>query len=188
MVSLAHGDSASLGEIYDRYEAVVRKAVYRFAPEMSAADVEDCTHDVFLVLHNTASRYEERTRLKAWLCGIAVRKARSWRRRTWLRRRLIKEHGREGLAMAKRAEMGPERLASLREDVRTSLGLLTRAQREILELRLVDGFSSEEIGEILGLKSQAVRGRLHRARRSILESLEAVLPPIGVDVPEKVKT
>ena len=52
------------------------------------------------------------------------------------------------------------------QDARTRLALsqLTQQERELLHLALVDGYRSDEIGAMLGIRAGAVRTRLFRAR------------------------
>jgi len=89
MANLARGEVSVLEELYYRYDTLVRKAIVRCAPEISLAKLDEVVQDVFLVINKIAERYEERQKLQAWIYGIAARKARTWRRNTWLRRNLL---------------------------------------------------------------------------------------------------
>ena len=168
MSDLAQGRMEPLGALYMRYGAMVRRALRRLAPEISRAELEELGQEVFLTLSDTAARYEERTRLGAWLYGIAVRKAKSWRRKTWLRRKLLGQHGSTGPGTSLGAAPSPEREVAMRQEATRVLDRLPREQREVLLLHAVEGFTGEEIAEILDIRPKTVWTRLHRARRAAL--------------------
>jgi len=166
MADLAQGRMEPLGTLYTRHGAMVRRALRRLAPEISRAELEELSQEVFLTLSDTAARYEERTRLGAWLYGIAVRKARSWRRKTWLRRKLLGLHGSAGPGTTPGSAPSPEREVAMRQEATRVLDRLPREQRDVLLLHAVEGFTGEEIAEILGVRPKTVWTRLHRARRA----------------------
>jgi RNA polymerase sigma-70 factor (ECF subfamily) len=170
MLRLKKGDIRCLGELYLRYGDMVKAALSRFAPESAAADVDELCQDVFLALNDSKKRYQERTKLKAWIFGIAVRKARMWRRKTWLRRHLLELHGKGGVAMALPSNQSPATTVALRLEIQESLARLTRKQREVVLLHAVQGFSGEEIAEILNIRVGVVWSRLHRARQLLADS------------------
>jgi RNA polymerase sigma-70 factor (ECF subfamily) len=172
MAILARGEMYPLAELYARYGKVVRATIQRFAPEISAAEAEELGQDVFLALAQTAGRYERGRRLRAWLAGIAVNKARGWRRATWLRRRLLKRHHRDAVGIFAVRSEAPDTEAERREELRQALARLPAAQREVLLLSVVEGFTGEEIAQILGIRPKTVWTRLHRARRAMTLLLE----------------
>lgn len=57
--------------------------------------------------------------------------------------------------------------------VRSLLERLPRDQAEVVLLRVVGGFSAEEVGEITGRRAGAVRVIQHRALRQLARSLDA---------------
>ncbi|MCP4602648.1 MAG: RNA polymerase sigma factor [Proteobacteria bacterium] len=163
MSMLAKGDMRPLGELYLRHGSMVKAALTRFAPEMARADIDELCQDVFLALNDSASRYVEQMVFKAWLYGIAVRKARAWRRKTWLRRKLLDKHIGQGVGMALSTNETPASRAELRDEIEAVLDRMSNKQREVVLLHAVDGFSGEEIAQILNVKVGVVWTRLYRA-------------------------
>src|SRR5512137_1014838 len=143
---LAAGDMAALGLLYARHKAMVVYALRRFAPSAAEAEIDELAQDVFLALPGAAARYEERTRFKAWLFGIAVRKARHFARGAWIRRA-------SGLGAdageTRPLAPAPDLAAEHREAVLRVLRSLPQGQREVLVLHAVEGFDGEEIARIL---------------------------------------
>ncbi len=170
MSRLGSGETLPLKVLYVRHGGFVSQVLKRVAPELASAEHEELLQDVFLVLNDTASRYKEQRRLKAWLYGIAARKARHLRTATWLRRKLLKERDQEPMGMAYAAETSPEKTTSTREEIDRALALLPAAQREVLLLH-VEGFSGDEISEMLNIRPKTVWTRLYRARQMLLKRL-----------------
>ena len=100
-----------------------------------------------------------------WLFGVASRLAsnhrRSSARRLALTARLAQEVGQ---AMA--ASSDDEVL-----DVRAAIRALPAKQREVVRLVHWEGFTMEQVGQILGVPASTVRGRYQTARTSLAESL-----------------
>jgi RNA polymerase sigma factor (sigma-70 family) len=172
MKKLALGEIELLGVIYRKHDAMVKSALSRTAPEMSGAEMEELTQEVFLTVADKAPTYREQASFKAWLYSIAVRKAQVWRRNTWLRRRLLSTHHDKGIGMALRKDASSLHRMELRESITKALSLLPQTQRDVLILHAVEGFNSEEISQILNIKPKTVRTRLHRARKKMLDDVE----------------
>ncbi len=173
MNRLAEGEMESLGVLYVRYDSLVKAALVRSAPEMSVADVEELTHDVFLTVADKASDGEKIFKLRPWIYGIALRKARVWRRNTFLRLGLLKRHRRERAftTAVGRSEMTPQ--YEMRETIARALENLQPTQRDVLLMHVVEGMSSKEIGRALDISPRTARTRLHRARRKLLSTVRS---------------
>jgi RNA polymerase sigma-70 factor (ECF subfamily) len=171
VATLAAGDLRALGALYARHKGMVRAAVRRFAPLSPPADVEELVEEVFLALPGAAARYEERTRFKAWLFGIAIRKTRSFRRKAWLRRVAVRPSGEP-----RDPGPAPDRRIEQRDLALKLLAALPDGQREVLVLHAVEGLDGAEIAELLGVSAATVWTRLHRARRAVLAMQEAAVP------------
>jgi RNA polymerase sigma-70 factor (ECF subfamily) len=165
---LATGEMYPLAKLYVRYGAMVKEAIRRFAPEISIAEAEEVGQDVFLALAQSAGRYRKNGKFKSWLFGIAVNKARRWRRFTWARRRLLERYSKDPVGIFAVKGSTPTIDAETRDELRHALKMLPTAQREVLVLHAVDGFTGEEIAQILGIKPKTVWTRLHRARKTML--------------------
>ena len=70
------------------------------------------------------------------------------------------------------APAGDADAAGRRETIRQAVWSLRRAEREMIVLRYFDGFSQARISKVLGISSQAVNGRLVRAKRKIAKYLK----------------
>ncbi|MEE8408634.1 MAG: RNA polymerase sigma factor [Myxococcota bacterium] len=167
MRRLAEGDGEPLGELFVRYSRMVHSVLARNLPGASSAEVEDLVQETFITVLESAPRYEESGKLKSWLCGIAVRKARSLRRQSWLRRNLLDRFGGKRAGVAAMPESNIDSKIGARVDVTRALEVLPKAQRQVLLLHVVDNLSGEEISAALGISPKTVWTRLHRARQSM---------------------
>ncbi len=79
--------------------------------------------------------------------------------------------------MAKKKDMSPARAAEVRQDVSRVFASLPSKQLEVLLLHAVEGFSGEEIAQVLGIRVGTVWSRLHRAREILRQEF-----PAGIDI------
>ena len=63
--------------------------------------------------------------------------------------------------------------SSLRWRLRRALAAVPRAYRVVVVLREIEGLSTREVAEVMGISEANVKTRLHRARLLLREHLEA---------------
>lgn len=68
------------------------------------------------------------------------------------------------------------------EVIQAALATLPIEQREAIVLRDVEGLSTEEAADVVGIEVYALKSRLHRARMSLKQSLAAVLDDDGTEL------
>ena len=163
---LCNGDLDALGLLYQRYGKDVRSVLLRVEPTMRREDADDLCQEVFLTLVDTLNRYEEQGKMRSWLFGIAVRKARSWRRGRWTRFVLGRQHGEAAAGVSLQTDRVEERLIA-RQRVDAALRAMPVSQREVVVLNVVEGLSARETAAVLGISENAVATRLHRARQAL---------------------
>jgi len=175
MMRIASGEIELLGEIYVRHNAVVKSALGRFAQDISFEEREDLAQEVFIAVNDSASRFPAGVEFRAWLYGVAVNKARTWRRNNWIRKKLLRTKRGTPVGMALGVDTSPARRSEMRQLILKSLSSLPDSEREVIILRAIEGFTGDEIALILGISHASVRVRLHRARARIEEQLDAGL-------------
>jgi RNA polymerase sigma-70 factor (ECF subfamily) len=145
-----------------------KQAVYQFAWRMtnSVSSAEDITQDVFVaIFRGEAELDHSRGSMRALLLGIARHMA--WKR--WRRDQRWNSLEEEPLPTV------PPLVDHLETEqaVSAAVAALPPLQREALILATYQGFSLQEIAEILGVEVGTVKARLHRAR----ENLKRLLAP-----------
>lgn len=163
LARLRAGEAEALGEVYRSHAAGLLALVYRLTG--SVADAEDVVQDLFVGLPEALQKYLEQGRFEAWLRRIAIRLA-LMRMRTGKRRREVDlESSGDTLRDHSPAPDGDLYLWH-------ELQRLPEEPRAIVVLRVVEGYSHEEIAELLGIRRGAAQVRFHRALNQLRSMLE----------------
>lgn len=155
------GDMDALSTIYQHYAAMLTGVAYRLTGSVS--DAEDVVQDLFVGLPEALARYDERGRFPHWLRRVAVRlslmRLRSDRRRREWRLEEAEKIG----STSHLADYLP---------VYEALRELTPDDRAMVILKVVEGYSHNEIAEIFGIRSSTSEVRLHRALARLRKRME----------------
>ena len=173
------GDEEAFEKIMERYQPRVYRLAYRLTG--SAADAEDVTQNVFLILHNKIGSFKGESALFSWVYKITLNA--SWE---ILRNRKRESHvsieqylpkfngnGQHAEPILDRSNR-PDEITTRKEAqslVRKAIDGLSTEYKAVLVLRDIEGLPSKETAEILDLTVPAVKSRLHRARLYIRERL-----------------
>jgi RNA polymerase sigma-70 factor (ECF subfamily) len=166
LAQIAHGDRQALAELYAREGAAVLRYLLHFTPERGLA--EELLQDTFVAVWQNAGGFAGRAPARAWLFGIARRRA--CKR---LRRReppLISLISLRELGTLPASDPEPEEalFAQLdREALLAAVAALSEAHREILLLAFVHELAYIEIAEVLGVPVGTVKSRLSYAKRAL---------------------
>lgn len=153
----------------------------------SRPDAEEAVQAAYLSAFSNIGSFEGRSALSTWLTRIVVNEALGRRRSEERRRRQLEEKGvavlddyREALMRGSQAETPDAAVA--REEVRKLLEKavadLPDSFRTVFVMREVEGLSSEETAEILGIPLATVKTRLFRSRRRLRELLAPELSSV----------
>lgn len=157
------GDERAFGTLVDRYHA----GVYRLALSLvSEGDVaQDVAQNAFLKAWRGLDGFRGDAAFRSWLFTIAANEARGWIRRRGKR----KETALDGVAPPEAPGPDPEEDAMLAQEAaraRRALESLPDKQRMSVSLRLDEGLSFREIGELIGSSEGAARvNYFHGIRR-----------------------
>jgi RNA polymerase sigma-70 factor, ECF subfamily len=156
------GDRDALGFLYARYADSVYGYVRSIVRDHHVA--EDVTQHVFAKLMSVIGKYEEQSvPFLSWVLRVARNAALDHLRNN----RLVPV---DEVREAQRHHA--ERPASGRlEDLREALATLPAAQREVLMLRHLGGYSPAEIAEMTGKTEGSIHGLHHRGRRAVAAEL-----------------
>lgn len=160
-----NGEGKALAALYREHQACLCSFAARFLADPVAA--EDLVHDVFMILPRVIHRYDQRASLKAFLLGIASRRAlhhlRTARRRRGLLERFAQLSPYRNVAT-------PEDHASQRrlaDSLTAALDRLSFEHRVVFTLCDIEELSSDEVSEALGVPAGTVRSRLFTARHKV---------------------
>ena len=173
-VRASRGESAAFGLLYDKHVAAIYRYVYYRVRD--DAEAEDLTSDVFMRALKAMPRYEPRQAFLAWLYRIARNAVIDRARRG--NRQVSYEDALEHPTPDQIVVPDDQVLAhSDNETLRGALAKLTPLQQEVIVLRFLEGYSTEEIAKIVGKREGTVRGIQFRAigaLRQLIPSREAL--------------
>lgn len=159
------GDFARIYEEHSR-------PVYYFALRMlgNPAQAEDATHDVFLKAFRKLDTFRGDACIRTWLYRITINHCQNLMK-SWYNRHVL-PHAPEDLSLQGAGPCpGPSPLKVLQdkelgEQIQRTLDLLSQEYRLLLLLVADAKMSYEEIASLTNQSADAVRGKLHRARRA----------------------
>ncbi len=160
----------------DRFEILMRRynqRVYRAVRGIvrDEAEAEDVMQQAYFRAYLSLGSLIDATRVAPWLVKIAINEAfdRVRRRRRLGEEQLEEENEMSGVRDPE-MDAGQHELASMLED---AVGELREIYRVVFVLREVEGLSTDEVAEALGVSEQVVKTRLHRARELLRHALLA---------------
>ena len=167
------GAAVRLTEAREQAETLYREHfafVWRNARRLGCTDewVDDAVHEVFLVATRRLAEFEQRSALRTWLFAITFRVVGRMRRDRARRQARVERYVTEQSELVADAARETEAAQYLRQ----LLLKLNEAQRVVLILAELEGFTSAEIAETLGIPAGTVDSRLRAARRQLARVLE----------------
>ncbi len=173
------GDSEAVAELADRYAG----RLYNFGLRMcgNSQDAQDMVQDTFVNVIKYLKGFRGETKLKNWLYRLASSACLKKRRgknspdRELPLESLRPQH-QEGEAPPEIPDWSQSPADEvlndeLREYLAKAIGELPPKYRLVFTLRDLEGFSTAESAEMLGISEQAVKTRLHRARAFLRNEL-----------------
>lgn len=171
------GDLAAFDELVRKYD----RRVFRIAQHITQnhEDAEDVVQDAFLKAYQKLDTFHGDSKFYTWLVRIAVNESlMKLRKRKTGRTVSIDEdiETEEGTVARDVADWGPDpemryEQSELNEILKKTINGLPSGFRVVFVLRDVEGLSTEETAETLGLSVPAVKSRLLRARLQLRERL-----------------
>jgi RNA polymerase sigma-70 factor, ECF subfamily len=193
VAALRRGDEAAFMRLVDEYGPTVLRVARMYVP--SAAVAEEVVQETWIGVLNGIDRFEGRSSLKTWIFRILmnIAKTRGERERRSVPFSSI------AAAAADESSVDPDRFlppgderarawalgpvpwpgpeesllaGETREVILDAIEELPPAQREVITLRDVDGWSSEEVRNVLEISETNQRVLLHRARSKVRGAIE----------------
>jgi RNA polymerase sigma-70 factor (ECF subfamily) len=157
--------SPELDAIYEEHSRPIYYLALRMLGDPTQA--EDATHDVFLKAYRKLGEFKGQSSIRTWLYRITINHCQNLLQ-TWHRRHI---HGTDDSALWENAAgpaESPLRILETRElgqRIQKTLDSLPEEYRLLLLLVADEKMSYEEVGTLTGQTSDAIRGKLHRARK-----------------------
>jgi RNA polymerase sigma factor (sigma-70 family) len=160
-----NGDEAAFGALVDRYHAVAYRVALSIVSDTDLA--QDVTQEAFLRAFRGLGGFRGDAAFRTWLLTITANAARSMLRRRSRR----KETELDGAQPVASGDPDPAEQAMVAREAAEARALLSRLpekQRLSVQLRVDEGLSFREIGEVIGSSEGAARVNyfhgIHRLR------------------------
>ncbi|MDP9052674.1 MAG: sigma-70 family RNA polymerase sigma factor [Acidobacteriota bacterium] len=183
VAELRAGSEPAFAELIARYHQPLYSLIARSLQD--PADASDITQEVFIKVFRNIRSFHGDSSLRTWLYRIALHEASNQRR--WWSRHKRQEVAMEAPSCARCEADADSEIQSLgatladggcspfdsaaqeevRHRVEAALREVPEAFRAVVVLREIEGFSYEEIAEILGVNLGTVKSRLTRGRAAL---------------------
>jgi RNA polymerase sigma-70 factor (ECF subfamily) len=160
------GKRRAVHTLYERHAPHVLSVVYRIVGDEELA--RDCAQETWMRAIRALPSFRGEARLSTWLHRVAVNTAIQARRR----------EGRHAVSEVTFSEEIAQPNGSgdvlLAQNLRRALAGIPDRMREVLILHDVDGYTHEQIGEILGVAAGTSKSQLFKARARMRELLSGI--------------
>ncbi len=159
----AEGDPLAVRTLYERYAPRVYAVVRRMAGDDDTA--QDWAQEAWLRVFRALPSFRGESRFSTWLHRIAVNAALQSIRKSGTRER------REGEMPVEVAVAPRTRDVLLEARLESALDRVPEGMRKVLILHDVEGYTHEEIGELLGINPGTSKSQLFKGRAKMRELL-----------------
>jgi RNA polymerase sigma-70 factor (ECF subfamily) len=169
-VEAAGGDTRAFSILMRRH----KDGIYRFCRRYvgDADDAYDLTQQTFVSAWSALARYDPKRPFATWLRAIALNKCRDHGRRATVRRLIFGIRPNAEASMAEVASEAPSAETQVHDvqalrALENALVTLPDALKAPLILTALDGLSTAQVAEVMGISPKAVETRLYRARKAL---------------------
>ena len=166
------GDARAFAILYERHTGALYATAVRITRDPDAA--ADIVHDAWVRAVESVHRFANRSAVRTWLTGILIN---CHRERERARRRDGTEEDASIDDVIDPAYASPLDASRIdRIDLDAAIAALPPRFRQVLVLHDIEGFTHEEIAEMLGVAPGTSKSQLARARHRLRALLESGVP------------
>ncbi|MEM7381341.1 MAG: sigma-70 family RNA polymerase sigma factor [Bacteroidota bacterium] len=171
-----NGDTKAYAVLIDRYKHMV----YTMAAQIvkNKEDAEEVAQDVFLKAFKALNSYKGDAKFSTWLYKIAYYRSLDYLKK---RQRRINttaiDVSREYSISALDREMDRMEVQEKQQMVKKAIQKLPEDDGVLITLHYYEELSLKEISEVMGHSTNALKVRLHRARKRLADLLKSTVEP-----------
>lgn len=195
---LKRGDEGAFDELINQHHSVLIRMATGYVADREVA--EEVVQDTWMAVIESLNRFEGRSSLRTWICGILIHKAkdrgiREKRHTTFSAFESYDDDNDEAVDPSRFQQNGewaghwafppqpwddqtPEKLLASQQAVNAmnnAIEALPATLKEVLILRDVEGVEAKEVCELLNITETNLYVRLHRARERVRAAVETAL-------------
>ncbi|UGY93609.1 RNA polymerase sigma factor [Streptomyces gobiensis] len=174
--AVARGDDQALGTLYDRHAGWLHARLSRRCGDPET--VREVLQDTFVTVWRSAARHRGSGEAGGWLWTIAARRLVDARRAATRTPETAPAETPIPVAVTPSAE--DQVLGGLRYgELGSALDRLSPELRSVLRATVIDGLTTREAAQLLGIPEGTVKTRAMRARRELRTALGTPAHPLG---------
>ena len=198
LARLKCGDEGTFDELVNQYHSALIRIAMGYVADREVA--EEVVQDTWMAVIESLNRFEGRSSLRTWICGILIHKAkdrgvREKRHTTFSAFESYDDDNDEAVDPSRFRQTGewaehwafppqpwddqtPETLLASKQAVdcmQCAIEALPATLKEVLILRDVEGVEAKEVCEMLNITETNLYVRLHRARERVRAAVETYL-------------
>ena len=158
------GNQEAYSELYDKTIQDIYRTAHFLIEEK--VDIDDVVQEIYIQLYQSLSKYDRERPFRPWLMGLAVRQIHSYRRKRWMRLRIVKkaEEQKKPIEFDFSSEVvnkvSNQKLIAL-------IHKLPYKLKQVIILRYLHDYSQEEVANILHIPIGTVKSRIHAALKKL---------------------
>jgi RNA polymerase sigma-70 factor (ECF subfamily) len=168
--------SEEIGALYEEHSRAIFYLALRFFGDPQKA--EDATHDVFLKAFRKLDQFRGEASARTWLYRIAINHCQNLQQ-SWHNRHIMASSDNAVWETSPARTDSPLRVLETKElgqRIQATLDGISEEYRLLLLLVADEELSYEQIAALVGQSTDAVRGKLHRARKAFAALFEQTAP------------
>ena len=198
LARLKRGDEGAFDELVSQHHSALIRMAMGYVADREVA--EEVVQDTWMAVIESLNRFEGRSSLRTWVCGILIHKAkdrgvREKRHTTFSAFESYDDDNGEAVDPSRFQQTGeeaghwafppqpwddqtPEKLLASKQAVdsmQRTIEALPATLKEVLILRDVEGVEAREVCEMLNITETNLYVRLHRARERVRVAVETYL-------------
>jgi RNA polymerase sigma-70 factor (ECF subfamily) len=198
LARLKRGDEGAFDELVNQHHNALIRMAMGYVADREVA--EEVVQDTWMAVIESLNRFEGRSSLRTWICGILIHKAkdrgvREKRHTTFSNFESSDDDNEEAVDPSRFQQSGewtghwafppqpwddqtPEKLLASKQAVdcmQRAIEALPATLKEVLLLRDVEGVEAKEVCELLKITETNLYVRLHRARERVRAAVETAL-------------
>jgi RNA polymerase sigma-70 factor (ECF subfamily) len=172
----ADASALSVAQVHERHGEFVWRTLHRMG--VRHPHVEDVYQEVFLVVHRRLGSFAGQCALTTWLYEICFRVAAGYRRKAHFRREELVPDWSELDARSSPIPSPERQLVAARQkkQLERILDTMPLEYRVVFVMFEIEGLTSEQIAERIGVPLGTVYSRLYRARKRFARALARLGP------------
>src|ERR1700733_14885354 len=176
------GDEAAFREIVEKYQSKVFSIIHGIVRQRN--DVEDIAQQVFAKVYFSIRNFDFRSSLLTWIYKITVNECFDYLRKKKVRKLVYEsDMSEDEVRRVENTEPASDRQPSAdttlarRDYVLKLMSRVSEEERALLMLKEVEGYSVEELADMMNINENTIKVKLFRARQKLVKAAQRLERP-----------